>query len=98
MYFSVNCDPKAHYLAFLNFVFPARSIRSEGHCPILKAKFELTKPESWQLLESCYVTGANSTPNAPASIALADRKVEYYRTPFGTVEAKLNALDFAHLP
>ncbi len=35
--------------AQMNFAFPAREIRSRGHCPRLLAEFELSQPLSWQL-------------------------------------------------
>jgi hypothetical protein len=99
MYFSVNCEPDPYYPnAFLNFVFPVREIRSNGHCPILKAKFELTHPESWEMLRDCGVGNAYATPNSLARIQVAGRTVSYQQTPFGVVEGKLNALDFDHLP
>jgi hypothetical protein len=99
VYFSVNCEPDPYHPdAFLNFVFPVQEIQSEGHCPILMAKFELTEPAPWQLLESCYVGKADMTRNASASIPLAGKKVQYFQTPFGVVESKLSSLDFDHLP
>jgi hypothetical protein len=98
MYFSVNCEPDPyHPNAFLNFVFPVQKITPEGHCPVLKAKFELTHPESWELLKDCKVS-ARATMNALTRILVAGRTVSYQQTPFGVVEGKLNALDFLRLP
>jgi len=92
VYFSVNADPIPDWdQALLNFVFPAQHSQADGHCAALKAKFELTEPASWQILESSNVLGV-PTKHASMSIPIVkDVHVHYQRSPFGIVEQVLNS-------
>jgi hypothetical protein len=94
-YFSVNCDPYPDLPGrFRNLVFPVQAIQTQGHCPILKSKFELTEPAPWQLLESCKFIENWKTTQWGDYIKLAGKLVHYRDTPFGVVEMKLSQLDF----
>jgi hypothetical protein len=96
VYFSVNADPLPgsdptfrNYTALTNYVFPVQDPQSYGHCPVLKAKFELTEPVSWQLLLHSGLPGEPTkhsdfeVPIVPGTCA------EYRNTAFGLAEMRL---------
>ena len=90
VFFSVNADPLPDFdTALLNYVFPVQDPQPQGHCPALKAKFELSEPASWQLLESCGLGGGATVHSAIEIPIVHGTTAEYMHTPFGVVESRL---------
>src|SRR5215468_3341066 len=84
VYFSANADPLPDSdTALLNFVFPAQVSQSEGHCPILKEKFELSEPASWQLLLNSGLPGEPTKHSGIKIPIIPGSYAEYGSTPFG---------------
>ena len=92
-YFSVNLDTYIDSPAMAcNYVFPARQFTPVGHCAILRAKFEMSPPLSWQIIENM-----GQPPGIPATMPyhgnsslplVAGVPIPYIHTPFGSIEAK----------
>ncbi len=98
-YFSVNADPLPgsdpafrNYTALLNYVFPVQDPQSEGHCPVLKAKFELTEPASWQLLLHSGLPGVPTKHSGMEIPIVPGTCSEYRNTAFGFAEMRLAEL------
>jgi hypothetical protein len=98
VYFSVRAEPVSDSnTALLNFVFPAQKPQSEGHCPVLKTKFELCEPASWELLLNAGLPG-DRTMHMDLKIQIVPgTETEYLRTAFGTAESKLVKLPVQRL-
>jgi hypothetical protein len=81
----------------INFVFPPRKSHEEGFCLSLVEKFKLSKPISWQLLDTLPIKGAGASNfygGAPAINNVEDEFFEYYRhTGFGKQEFKLKDVE-----
>jgi hypothetical protein len=92
-YFSVNLDDYINNPAMAcNYVFPARQFASEGHCAILRAKFEMSPPLSWQIIDRMgqppgIPAGTPSHGNSNLPL-VAGVQIPYINTPFGQIEAK----------
>jgi len=92
VYFSVNADPIPESdTALLNYVFPVQTVKSEGHCPVLKSKFELSDPVSWQLIENSGLK-RGSTNHSQISVPIGGTFATYQDTSFGIIEARLAEL------
>lgn len=92
-YFSVNATSYMRNPAMAcNYVFPARDIAPQGQCSILRRKFEMSVPLSWQLIDSMTMPHG-MTFKMPVH---GDSKIEfvhghpirYVCTPFGAIEGK----------
>jgi transposase InsO family protein len=98
VYFSVNADPVPNSdSALLNYVFPVQTSQKEGHCPVLKAKFELSQPVSWQLIESSGLA-KGKIRHPTISVPIGDTLATYHATSFGIVESRLAELPRRPLP
>jgi hypothetical protein len=92
-YFSVKVDAYMDNPAMpCNYVFPARQFAAQGHCPILRQKFEMSVPLSWQLIERMAMPhgmGAVMPVHGNSHIELVQgNPIQYVNTPFGMIEAK----------
>jgi hypothetical protein len=92
-YFSVRVDSYMDNPAMTcNYVFPSRNFAAAGHCANLRAKFEMSLPLSWQLVERMGVpTGlaAGMPVHGTSQVALVPgHNMPYINTPFGEIEAK----------
>lgn len=99
VYFSVSADPiPSAETALLNYVFPVQKPQAQGHCPVLKEKFEMTEPGSWQLLENSGLDSAAPPLHAPIKIPVVrGTNLGYLHTPFGMVESRLGSLPHSRL-
>lgn len=89
-YFSMNVDyDMPSLLIHNNFVFPVKEARSNGQCKILRDKFFLTEPASWQLLNSIHEEPDYShTPEAAIQL-IRGINTSYRSTDFAKIEARL---------
>jgi hypothetical protein len=92
-YFSVNLDAYIDSPAMAcNYVFPAKQFAAQGHCATLRAKFEMSPPLSWQIVERMGQPDgipAGMPFHGPSVIPLvAGVPIRYIHTPFGQIEAK----------
>lgn len=99
-YFSVNISPYIRNPAMsCNYVFPAREFAPQGHCPILRSKFEMSQPLSWQLIERMGMPPgmvATNPVHGNSDIEFVRNiPIQYRNTPFGMIEAKSIAYPLA---
>jgi hypothetical protein len=92
-YFSVNLPAYINNPAMAcNYVFPARQSAAQGHCATLRAKFEMSPPLSWQIVQQMgmpHGMGAGMPIHGNSVIPLvAGAPINYIHTPFGQIEAK----------
>jgi hypothetical protein len=92
-YFSVRVDTYIDNPAIpCNYVFPARQFGPAGHCATLRAKFEMSPPLSWQLVERSPMPNglvAGMPVHGNSQVALVPGHfMPYVNTPFGQIESK----------
>lgn len=77
-----------------NYVFPVKQSKPAGFCDELSKKFLLTRPLSWQILDSFAFTFPEPTPKVPEwPLKInADVEVPYWKTEFWNCEAKIRSL------
>lgn len=92
-YFTVQVDTYMDNPTMLcNYVFPVKKINAIGHCPILREKFQMSAPLSWQYVERMDMPSilTNCTPvhgNSKVEF-ISGHSLPYIKTPFGKVEAR----------
>jgi hypothetical protein len=92
-YFSVNVASYMNNPAMpCNYVFPARDFAAQGHCPVLRAKFEMSVPLSWQLIERMgmpHGMAAGMPVHGNSDVEFVQGSpIQYVNTPFGGIEAR----------
>ena len=94
MYFSSKCQGFTRWPATCaNYAFPSRRRAPTGYCNALRAKFEMTEPMPWALLQHANLPYTDST-NWNSELELAPGLcVPYLQTEFGTIEGKLAAIE-----
>ncbi|MGD1063899.1 MAG: hypothetical protein ABR860_11620 [Terracidiphilus sp.] len=82
-----------------NYVFPVRTSSQTGFCEELSRKFLLSRPMSWQILESFPFTFKEPVTNVPTwpLKVNADVDVSYGQTKFFSCEAKIRSLPCEHV-
>jgi hypothetical protein len=77
-----------------NYVFPVKQSKPAGFCDQLSKKFLLTRPLSWQILQSFSFTFPGPIPEVPVwPLKInADVEVPYWKTEFWNCEAKIRSL------
>ncbi|MGD0479521.1 MAG: hypothetical protein ABSA42_05085 [Terracidiphilus sp.] len=77
-----------------NYVFPVKQSKPAGLCDELSKKFLLTRPLSWQILQSFSFTFPGPIPEVPVwPLKInADVEVPYWKTEFWNCEAKIRSL------
>jgi len=82
-----------------NYVFPVRTSGQTGFCEELSRKFLLSRPMSWQILESFPFTFKEPVVNVPTwPLKInADVGVSYGQTKFFSCEAKIRDLPCDHV-
>jgi hypothetical protein len=83
-----NAEPVA------NYVFPVKASKPAGFCDELSKKLLLSRPMSWQILQSFTFTFPEPIPKVPTwPLKInADVKVPYWQTEFWNCEAKIRCL------
>jgi hypothetical protein len=77
-----------------NYVFPVKASKPSGFCGELSKKFLLSRPMSWQILQSFSFTFQSPIGNVPIWPLKInpDVKVPYWQTEFWSCEAKIRSL------
>ena len=86
-YFSTHIENYPNsIIAVSNFAFPVRTNADNGHCSVLKSKFQLSEPLFWQLATAAPPHSGNA-PNVQFDLEIAKGvKVPYVRTEFGAMQ------------
>lgn len=97
-YFSMNTDDDIpSLLIHNNFVFPVKQSKPTGQCDILKRKFFLTEPASWQLLNLIYEEPEYPLTSDAYIQLVRGIDTRYRSTDFAKIEARLIALPAARV-
>jgi hypothetical protein len=77
-----------------NYVFPVKVSKPTGFCDQLSRKLLLSRPISWQILQSFSFTHKDPIPSVPIWLLKinADLEVPYWQTEFWNCEAKIRSL------
>lgn len=100
-YYSNKTFQNGQHKLGVNFVFPPRSSQNDGFCLSLVDKFQLSKPISWQLLDTFPIKGGDDSlfyNNDPAINDLEEDFFKHYHfTNFGKQEFKLKGFELYSL-
>jgi hypothetical protein len=92
-YFSMNVDVKYNDpMACADFVFPSQTPAATGYCSRLSTAFHLSQPVPWRLATGLQ-EAATAPPHCNWKIELVKGvRVDYIKTEFGTMQAKIAQL------
>ena len=94
-YLSTKTKQLRHHPIGVNFVFPPEidKVLAKGFCPDLEEKFHLSKPVSWQLLDTINGQGKENESNFSITDDLEESFVKNYKkTKFSQMEVKLKSI------